>query len=217
MDGVLCLSSLNALPEDILERGLPVVCIDRKPHASRTVPWVGNDGAYTSQLSTEHLLDKGCRHILFISSYLGEYSRHDRREGYKKALENRGLFVDQNYILQRPGLDPTSIEVEVLVYRFLKSGLPLDGIVTISEAAAFGALFALRQSGLRVPEDVRIVGYDNTLYSLMTTPPLSSIERNPQKIAHASCELLLDQIQDRGISSDSVIIPAQLVERESSL
>lgn len=217
VDGVLCLSSLSALPEDILDRGLPVVCIDRKPASSRPVPWVGNDGAYTIQLSTEHLLDKGCRHILFISSYLGEYNRHDRQEGYLKALENRGLFVDRNYILRRPGQDPTSIEVEVLVYRFLKSGLPLDGVVTISEAAAFGALFALRQAGLSVPGDVRIVGYDNTLYSLMTTPPLSSIERNPQKIAHASCELLLDQIHGKPLPQLSVTVPVQLVERESSL
>lgn len=217
VDGVLCLSSLNALPDDILDRGLPVVCIDRRPLSSRSVPWVGNDGPLTIQLSTEHLLDKGCRHILFISSYLGEYHQYDRRTGYQRALENRGLFVDQNYILQRPGLDPTSIEVEVLVYRFLKSGLPLDGIVTISEAAAFGGLFALRQAGLSVPEDVRIVGYDNTLYSLTTTPPLSSIERNPQKIAHASCDLLLDLIGGKDVWDSSVTIPAQLVERESSL
>lgn len=217
VDGVLCLTSLNGLPDDILDRGLPIVCIDRRPFTSRPIPWVGNDGALTIQLSTEHLLDKGCRHILFISSYLGQYHRFDRQDGYRKALESRGLFVDQNYILKRPGLDPTSIEVEVLIYQFLQSGLPLDGIVTISEAAAFGALFALKQAGLSVPEDVRLVGYDNTLYSLMTTPPLSSIERNPQKIAHASCGLLLDLIGGKDVWEETVTIPAQLVERESSL
>lgn len=216
VDGILCISCLNDLPPDILDRGLPVVCIDRVPHSSRPVPWVGNDGALTIQISTEHLLDKGCRHILFISSFLGGYNRMDRREGYKRALENRGLFVDQNYILQRPGLDPTSIEVEVLIYRFLRSRLPLDGIVTISEAAAFGALFALRQSGLSVPEDVRIVGYDNTLYSLTTTPTLSSIERYPQKIAQASCDLLLDLIGGKPVSDARVTIPVRLVERGSS-
>ena len=89
--------------------------------------------------------------------------------------------------------------------------------MTISEAAAFGALFALRQAGLSVPGDVRLVGYDNTLYSLMTSPPLSSIERNPQKIAHASCELLLDQIHGKPLPHLSVTVPVQLVERESSL
>ena len=217
VDGILCLSCLDELPSEVLDRGLPLVCIDRLPNSSHPVPWVGNDGPKTIQTSTEHLLDKGCRHILFVSSYLGGYHREQRRNGYQKALTDRGLFVDQNYILERPGLDPTSIEVEVLVYRFLQTRLPLDGIVTISEAAAFGALFALRQAGLSVPEDVRIVGYDNTLYSLMTTPPLSSIERNPQKIAHTSCDLLLDLIGGKDVWGDSVTIPAQLVERESSL
>lgn len=217
VDGILCLSCLNDVPQDVVDRGLPLVLIDRRPAASRPIPWVGNDGPLTIYLSTRHLLDKGCRHILFISSYLGGYTRSHRRTGYQQALEEQGLFVDKNYILERPGLDPTPIEVEVLVYQFLQTGLPLDGIVTISESAALGAMFALKHAGLSVPEDVRIVGYDNTLYSLMTTPPLSSIERNPQKISHASCDLLLDLIGGRNVWDSTVTVPVQLVERESSL
>ena len=216
VDGILCISTLDQLPVEILARELPIVCVDRRPRISRPVPWVGNDGFLAGRTATEHLLDKGCRHILFISSYLGAYDQHDRREGYIQALTDRGLFVDKNYILERPGKDPTQIEVEVLVYQFLRSNLPIDGIITASEPAALGAIYALKSAGLSVPDDVRMVGFDNSLYSLMTTPPLSSIERHPRRIARKACELLLQFIESGQLDELEVTVPVSLVERGSS-
>ena len=216
VDGILCISTLDQLPAEILARELPIVCIDRRPRISRPVPWVGNDGFLAGRTAAEHLLDKGCRHILFISSYLGPYDQHDRREGYIQALAGRGIFVDKNYILDRPGKDPTQIEVEVLVYQFLKNRLPLDGIITASEPAALGAMYALNSAGLSVPGDVRIVGFDNSLYSLLTTPPLSSVERHPRRMAGSACELLLHLIEGGAPEEMEVTIPVSLVERGSS-
>ena len=216
VDGILCISTLDQLPAEILARELPIVCIDRRPRISRPVPWVGNDGVLAGRIATEHLLDKGCRHILFISSFLGPYDQHDRREGYVQALTDRGLFADKNYILDRPGKDPTQIEVEVLVYQFLKNHLPIDGIITASEPAALGAMYALNSAGLSVPDDVRIVGFDNSLYSLMTTPSLSSIERHPRKIAGRACDLLLRLIEGGQPEETEVTVPVSLVERGSS-
>ena len=216
VDGILCISTLDRLPAEILARDLPIVCVDRRPRISRPVPWVGNDGVLAGRMATEHLLDKGCKHILFISSYLGPYDQHDRRDGYIQALTERGVFVDKNYILERPGKDPTQIEVEVLVHQFLRNNLPVDGIITASEPAALGAMYALTSEGLSVPGDVRVVGFDNTLSSLMTTPPLSSIERYPSKMAEQACQVLLDLMEGREPEKMEVTVPIHLVERESS-
>lgn len=216
VDGILCLSTLDQLPAEILARDLPIVCIDRRPRTTRPVPWVGNDDFNAGRIATEHLLDKGCQHILCITSYLGPYDQYERLKGYTQALADRGIFVDKNYILERPGKDPTQIEVEVLVYQFLKNRLPLDGIITSSEPAALGAVYALTSAGLSVPGDVRIVGFDNTLYSLMTTPPLSSIERHPRRIANQACELLLRFIAGETVETSDIVVPVDLVERESS-
>lgn len=216
VDGILCISDLNEIPEEITARGVPIVCIDRHPKASRPLPWVGNDDKAASREATNHLLEKGCRHILLISSYFAEYTRHEREQGYVEALEQAGIFVDQNYILHRPGKDPSTMEAEVMVYDFLKSGLPLDGIVTTSEPAALGAMYALRRAGCSVPDDVKIISFDNTLYSLLMQPTLSSIERNPRQIAQASCELLLQLIRGEDVSDTSIVVPARLVERGST-
>lgn len=216
VDGILCISGLNELTDDILYRSIPVVCIDRRPQTTQPIPQVSNDDAHAGYIATRHLLEKGSRHILFISSYLAGYRRADRTSGYLRALEESGLFADKNYILERPGVDPTQIEVEVLLYQFLQKGLPLDGIIASSEPAALGALYALKRSGLSVPQDVRIVSFDNTLYSLLTTPPLSSIERNPERLAHTGCDILLDLIDGQSPERMETVIPVSLVERESS-
>ena len=171
VDGILCISDLNEIPSDILDRGVPIVCIDRRPVVDRAVPWVGNDDRAAAFNATELLIRKGCRHILFISSHHSAYTRFDRDKGYRQALEAHGIPADENYSMRRPGIDPTPIETEVMVYDFVQKGLPLDGIIASSEPAALGTLYALKRAGLRVPQDVKIVSFDSTLYSLLTDPP----------------------------------------------
>lgn len=216
VDGILCISALDQIPEDITARQIPIVCIDRQPKAAVPLPWVGNDGKNAAKSATNHLLDKGCRHILFITSYLDAYNRRDRQAGYEQALTKRGYFVDKNYILERSGTDPTPIEVEILINQFLQTNLPLDGIIAASEPAALGAMYALQRKGLSVPKDVRIVCFDNTMYSLLVSPPLSSLERHPQIIAEKSSDLLLNLIERNPVDEISITIPMELIERESS-
>ena len=216
VDGILCISTLDCIPEDITARRIPIVCIDRQPKAAIPLPWVGNDDKNAGCLATNHLLNKGCRHILFITSYLNAYGRWARREGYEQALEERGLFVDKNYILERLGTESTPVEVEILISQFLETRLPLDGIIASSEPAALGAVYALQRNGLSVPQDVRIIAFDNTMYSLLISPPLSSLERNPREIAQKSSNLLLDMIEERSVEEMSLTIPMELIERASS-
>lgn len=215
VDGILCVSGLAELTQDILFPDIPVVCVDRRPKAPERVPYVANDDRAAGALATAHLLDKGCRHILFVSSFLAGYGQRERAAGFRQALAARGLPVDKNYILERPGRDPTPIEAEVLVYDFLRQGHPVDGIVTASESAALGSLYALGRAGLRVPEDVRVIGFDNTLFSLLTNPPLSSVERNSTLLAHRACEVLLTLIAG-GTPPRVTEIPVELVERGST-
>lgn len=113
----------------------------------RVVPWVGNDDRAAAFNATELLIRKGCRHILFISSHHSAYTRFDRDKGYRQALEAHGIPADENYSMRRPGIDPTPIETEVMVYDFVQKGLPLDGIIASSEPAALGTLYALKRAG----------------------------------------------------------------------
>ena len=85
-----------------------------------------------------------------------------------------------------------------------------------SDLAALGALYALKRANLKVPEQVKLIGFDNTLYSRLPTPSISTIERNPKMLAEKGCEVLLNMIQGKDIGSIDTIVPVVLVERESS-
>ncbi len=139
-----------------------------------------------------------------------------RVEGYKKALDTYGIPLDKNYILQTQGKEPSQIEAEILITDFLKTQRRIDGIFASSDLAALGALYALKRANLKVPEQVKLIGFDNTLYSRLPTPSISTIERNPKMLAEKGCEVLLNMIQGKDIGSIDTIVPVVLVERESS-
>ena len=162
------------------------------------------------------MIKKGCRDIVFISSFTADYEKKERYLGYKKALDTYGIPLDKNYILQTQGKEPSQIEAEILITDFLKTQRRIDGIFASSDLAALGALYALKRANLKVPEQVKLIGFDNTLYSRLPTPSISTIERNPKMLAEKGCEILLNMIQGKDIGSIDTIVPVVLVERESS-
>ena len=216
VDGILCISELRELPPEVLARGIPIVSIDRHPETSRKIPWVGNDDHRVSLEATAHLIDLGCRHIAFISNYQSEYNHNRRLTGYEQALEINGLALDRNLIVERSGKDATHIEVEILIHELIKNGCPVDGIIASSEMAGIGALAALHSAGLSVPKDVKVLCFDNSPLSLIATPSLSSIERNPSTIAVKSCELLLKLIDGDEPEETDIYVPASLIDRHST-
>ena len=164
VDGIICISGLNKLTEDIIYNDIPIVCIDRYPENNKTIPRISSDDIHAAFLATEHLIKKGCRDIVFISSFTADYEKKERYLGL----------------------------------------------------AALGALYALKRANLKVPEQVKLIGFDNTLYSRLPTPSISTIERNPKMLAEKGCEVLLNMIQGKDIGSIDTIVPVVLVERESS-
>lgn len=216
VDGIICISGLNKLTEDIIYNDIPIVCIDRYPENNKTIPRISSDDIHAAFLATEHLIKKGCRDIVFISSFTADYEKKERYLGYKKALDTYGIPLDKNYILQTQGKEPSQIEAEILITDFLKTQRRIDGIFASSDLAALGALYALKRANHKVPEQVKLIGFDNTLYSRLPTPSISTIERNPKMLAEKGCEVLLNMIQGKDIGSIDTIVPVVLVERESS-
>jgi DNA-binding LacI/PurR family transcriptional regulator len=217
VDGIICISSLDELTEDVIFSDTPIVCIDRLPQSRRMIPQVSNDDVKAVHSSTEYLINKGCRHILYLSGYTAGYTKKSRLEGYKKALKDNGITLDKNYILEPSGNDSTQVEAELLVSEFLTTERSIDGIVTASDMSALGALYAVKQAGLSVPADVKIIGFDNTFFTCLTSPSISSVERNPKGLAEASCDILLKMINGEDDVPAQTFVPTTIIERQSSL
>ena len=195
-DGIICISGLRRLDGEFVPHGIPVVCIDRAPENDLGFPHVGSDNIGGGYMATEHLIERGCKDILSISSFTANYPGNERQ-----------LFVS--------GKQPSIIESEELVTDFLSTGYPVDGIFAHSDHAAVGALRALVAAGKRVPEDVRLIGFDDSVYAQLPTPQISTVRRFPERLAHEGCQALLALLRGEEPEMET-LVPVKLVQRASS-
>ena len=103
-----------------------------------------------------------------------------------------------------------------MVKDLLRTGGRVDGILASSDRAAFGAMAALRSVGFYVPEDVKLISFDNSPYSPMGTPAITALDRNPKVLAETACSILLGLIAGEANGSIENIVPVSLVERDST-
>ncbi len=214
--GILCVSGLSEFPSDLLPENYPLLWVDRHPVSERTVPWVANDDAAAMEEAADYLLEKGCRNILLLPGFLAEHQQSPRVEGYQKALEKNGVTFREEYVLQRSGKQSTETETEEMVRLILQRGQAVDGIIASSDRSAFGAMAALRSVGLYVPEDVKLICFDNTPYSSMATPSITALDRNTDTLAEKACDILLQMIESGGKVGMETVVPVSLIKRDST-
>ena len=213
--GILCVSGLSALPEDLLPEDLPLVWVDRHPQSQRDIPCVANDDRAAMAEATEYLIQKGCRNILLLPGYLAEMRTSPRVVGYEEALKKHGIIPNPAYILNRAGKSSSETETGELVRKIMAQGLPVDAIITSSDRAAFGVIAALHQVGLYVPEDVKLISFDNSPYSTMASPAITALDRRPQALAETACAHLLALLKGENVPPQT-IIPVTLIKRDST-
>ncbi len=213
--GILCVSGLSALPEDLLPAGFPLVWLDRHPASAREIPLVANDDRAAMAEATEYLIGQGCRNILLMPGFLAETRTSPRVLGYEEALEKHGITPNPDYILHRAGKKSSETETEEMVRDLMGRGVSVDAIITSSDRAAFGVITALHRVGLYVPEDVKLVCFDNSPYSSMASPAITALDRNPRMLAETAVRCLLELMEGRPAEKET-IIPVSLCRRDST-
>jgi DNA-binding LacI/PurR family transcriptional regulator len=167
---------------------------------------IGSDNLQGGRRATMHLARLGRKALLFLGG--SDPEALQRRRGYLDALAETGLGIDPRLIT------PVEFELEsaeAAVTRLLRRGVKFDGIVAASDLIALGAIRALRRSGLHVPNDVAVVGYDDMLLSRLSTPALTTIRQD----THLAGRLLVSTILDPTPDETSSYLPTELIVRES--
>ena len=214
VDGVICISGLNIFQEELLSENIPLVWVDRKPSSERIIPWVANDDQSAMELATDTLIRCGCRNILLLPGFLAEHQESPRVAGYRRSLEKHGLVCRPENILNRAGKKSTEQEADELVSRIIHEGNEIDGIITSSDRAAFGAITSLRRGGLYVPEDVKLISFDNSVYASLASPGITCLDRNPRQLAQTACDILEKQIAGEPVEIAHVV-EVSLIARDS--
>lgn len=216
-DGAIIFPSLAAqtmkpLLQTVID-GFPLVFIDRVP--GQFPCWsVAADNLNGGYLATTHLIERGCKRIACeISEIAGVNARYD---GFLRAMGDHHLPVDYALVHRFPANDDS---VEQVVAQWMSLPNPPDGIVFNNDFQALRGIRQLVNAGRRVPEDVRVMGFDNLSICELGAPPLSSIQQDYTAIGRQSAQLLQELAalpREKRFGARQVGIPVKLVRRAST-
>ena len=219
LDALIVASSGSDIqPFSRLERhGIPYVLIDREL-AGLSANFVGTNDEAAGRLATEHLIDQGCKTIAHIRGR--ENSTGVRRfEGYKRALQRNGIPYSDSLVVARSMVDINSERMGAEAMRLLLKRRPVpDGVFAYNDPLAIGALEAILDAGLRIPEDIAVIGCGNLHYDRLLRVPLSSVDQDSQGMGDRTAEILLAILESKDRPQPrSIILEPSLVARASSM
>ena len=171
------------------------------------------DNIHGAMTTTQHLIELGHRRIAFIEGSASSPSALDRREGFRLAMAQNGITVDEDLLL--PG-DYTMAGAAAAMARLLAEKAPPDAVFAANDQMAIGAMWAAMEHGLKVPEDLSVVGFNDTPVAAFLNPPLTSFHIPLRQIGEVAARLLLDQLNGDA-QLRTVTIKGKLVVRRSAI
>lgn len=214
VSGIIYISGTNnAEYRELLD--IPTVFIDRAPSDSQgKYVVIESDNKQGGLLATTRLLEKGCRNILMLTDYRRLSSQQERIFGYEEAHRQMNVPICEDNIID---LEQISFRCAYdTVSRFLEQGRPFDGIFASTDWLAMGAYVALSEKKIRVPQQVKIVGFDDISISEYNAKPITTIHQQVDIIGQTAVRSLLNLIQNKPIGIRKHVVPVYLVERKTT-
>jgi DNA-binding LacI/PurR family transcriptional regulator len=213
VDGALLVSlhGDDPLPSQLAARGVPVV-VGGRPPRDAPVSFVDVDNVQGARSAVEHLIARGRRTIATIGGPRDMSPGIDRLTGYRQALDAAGRQPDETL---EATADFTHEGAEAATRRVLEQRPDVDALFVASDLMAVGALRALRANGRRTPDDVAVVGYDDSIAPTLD-PPLTSVRQPIEEMGREMVRLLLDHAARPDAVPHQVILATRLVTRRSS-
>lgn len=192
---------------------IPMGLVGRTFDSSLSDVSISSDNVKGAMKSVEYLLHSGNRRIVYVEGNHNVSGAGQRMEGYRKALTEAGIPVREELILH----GEYSIDYgREAVIQLLKSKVQFDAIMTGSDLIAIGIVFQLLQSGVRVPDDVEVLGYDNIELASVINPPLSTISKPHYDMARHVAKQLLKVIQGEPVPLAHTVVEPHLVLRATT-
>jgi LacI family transcriptional regulator len=192
--------------------GFPIVLLHFTLPSGRPIPHVAFENKAGSRAMVDHLIEvHGHRRIGFLAGPTGNQDSQWRERGYFESLEAHGLTADPTFVAVG-GFD--SRLAEIAVAEWIRDGLRPDAIFAADDDSAIGAIQAFRNAGVRVPEDVAVVGFDDVPSARYISPPLTTV-RAPIEESGYQAALALIRLISHGRTKREMLFPTELVIRRS--
>lgn len=218
VDGLILSIGMETKTTDHLrlfsDRKIPLVFFDRVVDEIDAHKIVVDDfsGGYRA---TQHLINQGRKRIAYIGGPLNLKTYKNRQDGFVKALEDAGLEIDKSVIIHN---NLTRIDGTLAIQKLLENKNRPDAIFCGNDTTALSAIIYLQENGIKVPENIAIVGFSNEPFSEVVTPSISTIKQPGFEIGQKAAELIIKQINNKkgDVKFETITMPTELIIRNSS-
>jgi len=203
----------RTLWKSICQSGIPIVLLDRKTSDFADKPGIFIDNREAAYMGVSHLIDTGCRKILFLCGPKDVFTSSERLKGYCKALHIADIPYREDYVIY-------GTHTAQYGYDTIKELLPrypeVDAVFAGADTIAVGVLKALREMEIPVPDQISVLGFDNIMFSEFLSPPLTTVAQPIYDIGYRAAEKLLSCIRHEPGSDKSEYMGTVLIQREST-
>lgn len=211
--GVILLSILPIQSLEAISNEFPVVqCSEYNPESS--LPYVSINNYESAKLATEYLIASGRNKIAFVNGPLSYQYAVERRRGYMDAMNSAGLTVKPDWCIQLPKVDFDMAYTSVR--KMLDAKILPNAIFAVSDILAAAAVKAVKQSDLSVPQDISVVGFDNTPISVMTSPSITTVSQPAYQLGFCACDMIHDIVLNSYLDSRTIMLNTEFIIREST-
>lgn len=195
------------------KKHIPLVIFDRD------IPEIETDKIFIDDFKggfqvTQHLIDQGYKRIAHLAGPQNLKIYQDRESGYIEALRKNGIPFDKSLIYTN---NLTSDDGFTTISHFMSMDTPPDAIFCGNDTTALSAIIYLRDRGIRIPEDIGIVGFSNEPFSKVVSPSISTIAQPGFEMGQKAAELIIRKIENKERTYKTIVLPTELIIRESSM
>ncbi|SJN56886.1 HTH-type transcriptional repressor PurR [Vibrio ruber DSM 16370] len=214
VDGILVMcSDLTAELWEMLEAysDIPKVIMDWGPENSQADKIIDNseEGGY---LATKYLIDKGHRRIACLSGHLAKAACQERIQGFRRAMAEASLTPNEDWILEGNFECDTAV---LAADKIIVMDEQPTAVFCFNDTMALGLISRLQQRGIKVPEDISVIGYDNIEISEYFSPPLTTVHQPKRRVGKNAFEILLERIKSKEHERRTFEMHPEIVERNT--
>ncbi|MCF6404643.1 LacI family transcriptional regulator [Chitinophaga filiformis] len=201
--------------EHFFKKNIPVIFFDRVMQHENSVN-ILIDNRQAACNATRHLIEQGCRRIMHITAPTLQNVYKDRLKGYKEALGEHKIKFREDYVVITNLSQEAGAEVAKTI---LKMKTRPDGIFVSNDSCAVGCMLALKEAGIRIPEDIAFVGFNNDPVTQVIEPHLTTINYSGYEMGQVAARHLINHVRDVSFvsSTNTIILRSELMVRASSL
>ena len=195
------------------DRNLPIVMLHRSPPPGLKIPKVKFDNEEGAYQAVKHLLFEGYTKIVYLRGPNGNEDSEEREAGYRRALDQAGIAIDDALI----GMGQFTAQIaKDVIAKMVDDNLPFDAIFAGDDNSAWGAIEALQEKGIAIPNDVAVAGFNDDSMSQYITPTMTTVRAPIHQSGYDAAEKLFALIEGKDVEMES-LQPTELIIRDSTV